>query len=96
VESELYVGEQRIRFDRDATAVLYRDTITTPGADRCTCVSCKNFAARRGTIFPEDFLQLLIRTINGCSPTPSPMRTFASNLGLLSVDSNFAVNPAEL
>jgi hypothetical protein len=59
VESELYVGEQKIRFDRHATAALYRDTITTPGADRCTCVSCKNFAAQRGTIFPKDFLQFL-------------------------------------
>lgn len=59
MQSELQIGQQMIRFDREATVALYRDTITTPDADRCTCVSCKNFAAQRSRVYPEDFLNLL-------------------------------------
>jgi hypothetical protein len=59
VQNELYVGQQKILFDREATAALYRQTIMVPGADRCGCISCKNFVAQRGTAFPEKFVQLL-------------------------------------
>jgi len=59
VENELYVGQQKILFDREATVALYRQTIMVPGADQCSCISCKNFAAQRGTIFAETFLQFL-------------------------------------
>jgi hypothetical protein len=59
VEKELQVGQQNIRFDREATVALYRDTITVPGADRCICISCKNFAAQRDKAYPEEFLHLL-------------------------------------
>lgn len=59
MERELYFGQQRIRFDREATAALYRDTITVAGAERCTCISCKNFAAQRTNIYPEEFLRFL-------------------------------------
>ena len=59
MEKELCVGQQKILFDRDATAALYRQTIRVPGADNCTCTSCKNFAAQRGKVFPEEFLQFL-------------------------------------
>lgn len=59
MDNELYVGEQKVRFDRDQTAALYRDILATPGADQCTCASCKNFATQRTTIFPKDFLGLL-------------------------------------
>jgi hypothetical protein len=30
-----------------------------PGADQCSCIPCKNFAAQRGTAFPEEFVQFL-------------------------------------
>lgn len=59
VETELYVGQQKILFDREATVALYLQTIMVPGADQCSCIPCKNFAAQRGTIFPETFLQFL-------------------------------------
>ena len=59
METELSLGQQKIRFDREATVTLYRDTITVPGADRCRCISCKNFAAQRRKIYPEEFLKFL-------------------------------------
>jgi hypothetical protein len=59
VKNERYVGQQKILFDREATIELYRQTITVPGADQCSCIPCKNFAAQRGTTFPEKFLQFL-------------------------------------
>ena len=55
MERELHLGQQRIRFDREATAALYRDTITVAGAESCTCISCKNFAAQRANVYPEEF-----------------------------------------
>ena len=59
MERELHSGRQKIRFDREATSALYRDTITVPGAERGSCISCKNFAAQRGNIYPEEFLRFL-------------------------------------
>jgi hypothetical protein len=57
MEREFHSGEQKIRFDRDTTETLYRETITVPGTDRCSCISCKNFAAQRRSIYPDKFLQ---------------------------------------
>lgn len=59
MEQELCIGEQRILFDREATIDLYLQTITVPGADRCGCIYCKNFAAQRRNVFPAEFLRLL-------------------------------------
>jgi hypothetical protein len=59
MEEELSVGEQKIRFDREATLALYCETIKAAGADRCNCIYCRNFAAQRSTIYPEEFLRLL-------------------------------------
>ena len=59
MERELQVGQQKIRFDREATVALYRDKITAPGAERCGCTSCKNFAAHRNKAYPKEFLDLL-------------------------------------
>jgi hypothetical protein len=56
---ELCVVHQRIRFDRDATILLYNNTIAVPGADRCRCISCKNFAAQRNIAYPGEYLRLL-------------------------------------
>lgn len=59
MQSELRLAQQTVLFDQDATAALYRDTITVPGADSCKCISCQNFAAQRGRVFPEAFIQFL-------------------------------------
>jgi hypothetical protein len=59
VQDELQIGQQMVRFDREATVALYRDKFTTPGADQCSCISCENFAAQRTKVYPEDFLDLL-------------------------------------
>jgi hypothetical protein len=59
VEADLSGGAQKIVFDFNATIALYRNTITTGGADRCTCISCKNFAAQRSNAYPIEFLELL-------------------------------------
>jgi hypothetical protein len=59
MEAELSVGQQTVLFDREATVELYRQTITIPGADGCGCIYCKNFAAQRGKVFPEEFVQFL-------------------------------------
>ena len=59
MEKELSVGQQKVLFNLGATAELYRETITMPGADSCTCISCKNFAAQRGRVFPEEFDRFL-------------------------------------
>jgi hypothetical protein len=59
MEKELNMGQQKVLFDSEATAELYRQTITIPGADGCKCISCKNFAAQRGKVFPEDFHKFL-------------------------------------
>jgi hypothetical protein len=54
----LQLGLQRVRFNREATILLYRDRIK-PGADTCHCTPCKNFAAQRGIVYSERFIQLL-------------------------------------
>jgi hypothetical protein len=59
MEREPYVGQQKILFDREATLALYLETITVPGAEKCTCISCKNFAAQRSRVYPKEFLQFL-------------------------------------
>ena len=59
METELYFGQQKIRFDREATATLYRDLITVAAADSCTCISCKNFTSQRASVYPEEFVRFL-------------------------------------
>jgi len=59
MEMELSIGDQTVLFDRELTVELYSQTVTMPGADRCACVPCRNFAAQRGEVFPEHFNQFL-------------------------------------
>jgi hypothetical protein len=59
MDKELSVGQQKVLFDREATLELYRQTITIPGADSCSCIPCKNFTAQRGNVFPQEFVQFL-------------------------------------
>jgi hypothetical protein len=55
------VGDQEIRFDRDATLELYRTSITASGADACGCSYCRNFSQQRRTLYSDKFRQLLSR-----------------------------------
>src|SRR5271163_133957 len=59
MERERTLALQRVSFDREATAELYRKTIAVPGADKCGCLSCKNFAAQRSKVFPKEFAEFL-------------------------------------
>jgi hypothetical protein len=56
--AELQIGDQSIRYDRQATAAIY-NTITSGGAEECGCIGCRNFAAQRETIYPASFRDLL-------------------------------------
>jgi len=55
---ELRLGDQLIRYDREATAAAYSNLLSGD-ADRCKCVYCRNFAAQRATVYPQAFRALL-------------------------------------
>lgn len=57
---ELRLGDQLIRYDREATAAAY-SAIPYGDADRCACIYCRNFAAQRANAYPSDFRALLER-----------------------------------
>ena len=56
--TELRIGDQSIRYDRDRTAAAY-GTIEQGDAERCGCVFCKNFAIQRNLVYPPSFLAFL-------------------------------------
>lgn len=56
--TETQVGSQTIRYDRDATAAVYR-TLEHSSAEECGCIFCKNFAAQRDLVCPDSFRALL-------------------------------------
>jgi hypothetical protein len=56
--TELQMGDQTIRYDRDATAAIYK-SLEHGFAEECGCESCKNFAARRHLVYPASFRALL-------------------------------------
>lgn len=55
---EFRLGDQLVRHDRDATVAAY-SALPQGDADRCGCVHCRNFAAQRGNVYPQDFRALL-------------------------------------
>jgi hypothetical protein len=57
---EMQVGDQTIRYDRDATARVYA-SITTGWAEKCGCVGCRNYLAQRDAVYPPAFRELLNR-----------------------------------
>jgi len=57
---ELQVGDQTIRYDRQATAQIYATT-TTGWAERCGCAGCRNYVVQRDEIYPPVFRELLDR-----------------------------------
>lgn len=55
---ERWVGKGfEVEFDRGANVAAYSKI--TGDADRCPCTGCKNFAAQRSTVYPDEFVQLL-------------------------------------
>jgi hypothetical protein len=57
---ELRLGDQLVRFDREATAAAYSN-LPSGDADRCKCVYCRNFVAQRATVYPQGFRAFLDR-----------------------------------
>ena len=64
--TELPIGDQLIRFDREATSAAY-STVSQGDADRCGCQGCRNFAIQRNAIYPPEFRDLLNKI--GIDPT---------------------------
>src|SRR6266700_2272343 len=56
--TEMRIGDQTIRYDRDATAAIY-GIIEYGFAEKCGCVFCRNFAVQRNLIYPASFIALL-------------------------------------
>ena len=52
------VGDQAIRYDREATAAIYGG-LKQGYAEECGCVFCRNFAAQRDLAYPASFQELL-------------------------------------
>ena len=55
---ELRLGDQFVRYDREATVAAY-GALAPGGADRCGCVYCRNFAVQRADVYPQAFRTLL-------------------------------------
>jgi hypothetical protein len=55
---ELRVGDQLVRYDREATVTAYK-SFPLGHADTCPSITCRNFAALRATIYPPTFRVLL-------------------------------------
>jgi hypothetical protein len=56
--TEMQIGDQTIRYDRDATAAVY-GTKEHGFAEGCGCIFCKNFAVQRNLVYPASFRALL-------------------------------------
>jgi hypothetical protein len=56
--TEMRIGDQTIRYDRDATAAVY-GTINRGDTEECGCIFCRNFAIQRDLIYPASFRALL-------------------------------------
>ncbi|HEY8671510.1 MAG TPA: hypothetical protein VIL63_11760 [Terriglobales bacterium] len=56
--TELRIGDQLIRFDREATVSAY-SRVPQGDANRCTCAPCSNFALLRDSAYPDAFRNFL-------------------------------------
>ena len=56
--TEMRIGDQTIRYDRDATVAAYR-SLEQGFAEECGCIFCRNFAAQRAVAYPVSFRTLL-------------------------------------
>ena len=57
---EMHVGDQTIRYDREATAAIYA-ALKNGWAEDCMCVGCRNLMAQRNAVYPAPFRDLLDR-----------------------------------
>jgi hypothetical protein len=58
--AEVHVGDQIVRYDREATAAIYAG-LKGGWAESCLCVGCRNLMAQREVIYPPAFRELLDR-----------------------------------
>jgi hypothetical protein len=56
--TEMWVGDQTIRYDRDATAAIYGN-MEYGFPEECGCAFCRNFAVQRNLVYPASFGVLL-------------------------------------
>ena len=56
--TEMRVGDQTIRYDRDATAAIY-GIMEYGFPEECGCAFCRNFAVQRNLVYPASFRALL-------------------------------------
>ena len=56
--TEMQVGDQTVRYDREATSAIYA-SLRNGWAEDCGCVGCRNLAAQRDVIYPASFRELL-------------------------------------
>jgi hypothetical protein len=56
--TEMQVGDQVFRYDREATAAIY-ERLMGGWAEKCGCVGCRNLMAQRDRIYPASFRALL-------------------------------------
>src|SRR5713226_775559 len=56
--AELRLGDQLVRYDRDATLAAYAE-LQHGDAERCGCSGCRNFIAARAQAFPDTFRNFL-------------------------------------
>lgn len=58
---EIRIGDQVALIDRDATSAAYT-ILPSGGADRCSCIYCRNFARQRATVYPPHFRKFLLQS----------------------------------
>ena len=58
--TEMQVGDQTVRCDREATLAIYA-SLRAGWAEDCGCVGCKNLMVQRDVIYPVAFVELLKR-----------------------------------
>ncbi len=56
--TEIRVGDQTIRYDREATTAVY-GRLGHGFAEECGCIFCRNFAAQRDVVYPPSFRALI-------------------------------------
>jgi hypothetical protein len=58
--TEMHLGDQTIRYDREATAAIYAG-LRGGWAEGCLCVGCRNLMAQRDVAYPSEFREVLDR-----------------------------------
>jgi hypothetical protein len=56
--TELRLGDQLVRYDRDTTVAVYAQW-QQGWAEKCGCSGCRNFIAARAQAFPDGFRTFL-------------------------------------